>query len=643
MFKDRILSRDIKHVKQWATTGHHRWWQEFKGYSGGLVTPAFAVAADGTLISEPVQAMAMLESEAARVYAKAAEGPSTWTGKKLQWWKQFSAPKNGIDPSVWKDFNSRIDNSEMLQAMNSITCKTAGRSGITVNLLRKSSNKKLAMLLQYFNACIAESKCCSKALHCIQGLDKTRPIGISEALHMVLENVLTQRLSKILHEHKILNPMQSGFVRDGGAVDTCFIIKDLQENAKRHGQHLHMLSTDIKGAFNAPQWWAIEAACRRLGMPESMVQLLLQSVEGTTTFMLTGLKGKFSPGFKVGAGTIQGRGISPPLWNVFFDMALSDVDSCSEKWGYNYRRTICDSDGNNQDFRLAGEALADDLTLFAQSKKGIRVLFTRFEKAMHYLLVPISEPKTIYMNASGKKSTLRYQRADGTQGVIEAKSTAKVAGVYISTRNNTNIQKEALLKRQRELSDNLKANPVKLHNASATLLTSAKIRPALVYKARVTNLTIKQIEMVDFSVSRTVKKKSGWRDTVATSVWAAVAAQSSLLNEIIADRLKSWIAALLAPEKAQSKATASLRSMWTESAFFANGTRSIRSGPATLAQRRDSLVVSTGHLIDDVLPQSEHIILGVNKDFLTVEGDDVPAGWVFPLTLLHLRDDFKHE
>ena len=84
-------------------------------------------------------------------------------------------------------------------------------------------------------------------------IEKTRPIGVSEALHMVLEKILSKRLSKILHEKSVLHPMQSGFVTDGGAVDTCWVTKTVQEDcANDQDKELHMMSTDIRGAFNAP-------------------------------------------------------------------------------------------------------------------------------------------------------------------------------------------------------------------------------------------------------------------------------------------------------------------------------------------------------------------------------------------------------
>ena len=629
MIKGRMQDKGDKAVRAWHSQSHKEWWRLVKAWEGGLVTPTESSEEnEGQSIKARGEA---IEKEAAKVYAKATRGPHTFQGDRSKWWQDVTQKKD-LDPEIWKPLEEVVEEPEFEAALTSIRCTTAGRSGITAGLMKVSSATTKEAILDYVNTCMREGVCGQRSLNVLQvhlqkpgyegkGLEKTRPIGVSEALHMVLEKILSKRLSKILHENSVLHPMQSGFVTDGGAVDTCWVTKTVQEDcANDQDKALHMMSTDIRGAFNAPQWWAVKAALERLSLPANIISLLMATLTGTTTQVLTGLDDKYTTGFTLTAGTVQGRGISPLLWIILFDMVICDIDKNCGQQGYKMR------DGAT----IWGEGLADDLTLLARTKKGIKALYTRFALNMDYLNIEISVPKTIYMPYGHGGTDLVVDRVDRTPETVEHRDCAKVSGVFINARDESKWQIGAVREKVKSIEGYVAQIPVTLTQQSANLIFNSKLRSALIYKLRTTNVTPAQVDEWDIRLGMALKKKARWKKTVAHSIFDMVATQGSLKGMLIQDRLKTWLAARMAPDTKQDKATDMCRQMWDAASTDLTWGHGVRTGNYTTKQNKHSLVANTMTMLNNLMGDERHWILGVTEADLALEADDIPLAWLLP-------------
>ena len=127
-----------------------------------------------------------------------------------------------------------------------------------------------------------------------------------------------------------------------------------------------------------------------------------------------------------------------------------------------------------------GEGLADDLTLLARTKKGIKALYTRFALNMDYLNIEISVPKTIYMPYGHGGTDLIVDRVGRTPETVEHRDCAKVSGVFINARDESKWQIDAVREKINPIEGYVAQIPVKLTQQSANLIFNSKLRSALI-------------------------------------------------------------------------------------------------------------------------------------------------------------------
>ena len=72
------------------------------------------------------------------------------------------------------------------------------------------------------------------------------------------------------------------------------------EDARRSGQELHMMVADLSKAFDTMEYWSQELSWRTMGMPQDMIDLMVnldsgsEEGEGATTEVALG-KGRKTP------------------------------------------------------------------------------------------------------------------------------------------------------------------------------------------------------------------------------------------------------------------------------------------------------------------------------------------------------------
>ena len=83
----------------------------------------------------------------------------------------------------------------------------------------------------------------------------------------LVTGTVARRLSLLLHERKLLNPHQFGFVKGGGCEAPIEIVNDMYEDALDHDRPLYGAFLDATSAFDTVQHPALQAAFAHIGAP----------------------------------------------------------------------------------------------------------------------------------------------------------------------------------------------------------------------------------------------------------------------------------------------------------------------------------------------------------------------------------------
>jgi hypothetical protein len=91
-------------------------------------------------------------------------------------------------------------------------------------------------------------------------------------------------------------------------------------HAKRHHKNLHMVQIDFSNAFGSVPQNMIEYNVLRMGIPEDIVNPVMDIYNGCETVIVTPA-GQSEP-IEWRSGTVQGCPLSPALFNICFDPFL---------------------------------------------------------------------------------------------------------------------------------------------------------------------------------------------------------------------------------------------------------------------------------------------------------------------------------
>ncbi len=142
---------------------------------------------------------------------------------------------------------------------------------------------------------------------------------------------------------------------------------------------------DAKSAYDVVQPWALEICLKRIGAPESFIKWAKATVEGHQRVVRTrsGMMATHSA-FDLG-GLPQGDPISPVMWAIVVDMAMSLAE---EEGGEGY-----ELDGEHAPVRAKSTAFADDLAECESSKEELSKTIQCIVTILSFLNVRLSPAK----------------------------------------------------------------------------------------------------------------------------------------------------------------------------------------------------------------------------------------------------------
>ena len=143
--------------------------------------------------------------------------------------------------------------------------------------------------------------------------------GISLVAHAgkILLKIIARRLSEYCERLGILHEKQSGFRPNRATTDMMFVIRRLQELARKNRIPLYVCFIDLTKAYDSVDRTLLWTVLARFGVPQRMISVIRQFHDGMRACVR--LDGDVCSGwFAVEQGLRQGCVLAPLLFNISF-------------------------------------------------------------------------------------------------------------------------------------------------------------------------------------------------------------------------------------------------------------------------------------------------------------------------------------
>ena len=258
--------------------------------------------------------------------------------------------------------------------------KTAGPSGIVVEMIKAAGDTDATMIRDLATAIICDGKVPTDweesfivCLYKGKGDALDRGLKLTEQAMKILERIVDGLIRQVVS----IGDSQFGFVPGKGTTDAIFVVRQLQEKYLAVNKRLYMAFVDLEKAFDRVPRKVILWALRKLGVEEWIVRLVQGMYPNARSRVRVG-EG-FSKEFEVKVGVHQGSVLSPLLFIIVLE-ALSREFPAGVPWEDLY---------------------ADDLVIIADS----------LEECVRRLLISkeAMEKKGLRVNAGVKGHDLWYR------------------------------------------------------------------------------------------------------------------------------------------------------------------------------------------------------------------------------------------
>lgn len=180
-----------------------------------------------------------------------------------------------------------------------------------------------------------------------------RPISITSVVQRQLHKILGNRLNKLCKT----SGSQVAFKNVDGVATNIGTLRTVIEHSSNNLNDLHIVSIDLKKAFDSVSHTAIIEMAVRRGLPVEFVEYL------STIYSKAATQLQFEGETRdatFGQGTFQGDPLSPIIFNLVIDDALESMD---ERFGYRLE------DGTH----AKCTAFADDVMVLGGTKTGVQL------------------------------------------------------------------------------------------------------------------------------------------------------------------------------------------------------------------------------------------------------------------------------
>ncbi|GET55319.1 RNA-directed DNA polymerase from mobile element jockey-like [Rhizophagus irregularis DAOM 181602=DAOM 197198] len=302
-------------------------------------------------------------------------------------WQQAYTSLANVSASLYDPVLAPISLQEWSTVISSMpNNKASGPSKISYEMIKHLSGEALDFSLLLANTCLSRGDIPADWREAVvypipkphefdAQLKNTRPITLLETVRKCVVKVITNRLSNILADNKVL---QGGNFAGlpGGSTDVPIKMLDAIIHQHKHDstddQELWIVSQDISKAFDSMDLNILKFALDRLHIPALLVRFILNLFTRRNNKIIT-CHGD-TAAYRVRVGIDQGEIISPLLWVIYLDPLLTVLNQeardpfiLKSSALLNYSPL----EFEQHSLPISHLTFMDDSTLIASSKSGI--------------------------------------------------------------------------------------------------------------------------------------------------------------------------------------------------------------------------------------------------------------------------------
>ena len=333
----------------------------------------------------------------------------------------------------WEGMREEITLEELKAAIKrSKSDKASGPSQVGINLIKMLDDAALEEIRTFYNECMKEGgipdsinnailRLLPKSDKGLGDMNAVRPIALMENIVKTFEQVIIGRVMKVITEREILDLAQYGGLPKAGTAPPVRVLAEIMDDARESGQELHILLADLTKAFDTMEYWTQAMSWRCLGMPEGIIELLVNmdsgknQGEGATTQVALA-QGRMSDPFRHQRGVRQGSVGGPLKWCVFIHFWLKWVKREMKGRGYKMStaRGIApkvetwEKRMKAEEAEMIGQCFIDD-SIWATSKaEDMQTMIRMHERFCNFHKVMMHKTKSEYITINGKGQQIRW-------------------------------------------------------------------------------------------------------------------------------------------------------------------------------------------------------------------------------------------
>lgn len=203
--------------------------------------------------------------------------------------------------------------------------------------------------------------------------DKFRPIGITSVITRQLHRIFAKRLRAF----RGYDDRQKAFCNVDGVAENLLLLKAIMDDSQRERNELHIVSIDIRKAFDSVSHSSIIQTLTSLACPRPFIDYIKWVYDHATTNLHYG---GYKQKVKILNGVLQGDPLSPVVFNYLIDRALQNLD---DNIGYSLK-----------DKQINCMAFADDIILVSGSVEGMKHNLKKLIESLNELGLDINIQKS---------------------------------------------------------------------------------------------------------------------------------------------------------------------------------------------------------------------------------------------------------
>ena len=231
--------------------------------------------------------------------------------------------------------------------------------------------------------------------------DNYREVWVLSMVIKLIDANFDYDLKRLLEHKRLLQPIQSGSSRTLTCGMNIQIFVNIQVDAKMSDKEIHIAIVDIIKAYPTVSFSGLAHSLRSIGVDEYTIERAMLIYTKYIAIIRTphGL----TPKVHLGRGSLAGSKAAVDLFILFMDMLFRQM----AKSGLGYKITY-----QKKSITIAGTAIVDDLTLFAESREVLQKLMDIVSHFFNFYGMQIS-PKLRKSTYTTNRLAERNDEEDG--------------------------------------------------------------------------------------------------------------------------------------------------------------------------------------------------------------------------------------